>query len=252
MSFANDVFVSLDGFTDKRAVIPNFNPVNQQSLDKILKAEVFVHTNGQLRAAHLILDYIPISKGFQAPKCVIKAKDPYLQRINIAAPGFLITGPIPEGTLSTSSKPEGIPKVALPPQHTVEEGTSSHPSIIKEEEEKEVVEVSDFEDEFDVFNQILSPVASPSDLGFPSLAQSSPHQEATSTSDEMGIQRKQRSTLQELLKSQPGGKVSGKAAQTRLPTPPPAQPTRTDPTDHKKKREDKGKEVIETRRARSS
>ena len=213
---------------------------------------MFVHTNGQLRAAHLFLDYILISKGFQAPKCVIKAKDPYLQRINIAAPGFLITGPIPEGTLSTSSKPEGIPKVALPPQHTAEEGISSHPSIIKEEEEKEVVEVSDFEDEFDVFNQILSPVASLGNLGFPSLAQSSPHQEATSTSDEMGIQRKQRSTLQELLKSQPGRKVSGKVAQTRLPTPPPAQPTRTDPTDHKKKREDKGKEVIETRRACSS
>ena len=214
---------------------------------------MFVHTNGQLRAAYLILDYIPISKGFQAPKCVIKAKDPYLQRISIAAPGFLITGPIPEGTLSTSSIPEGIPKVALPPQHTAEEGTSSHPSIIKEEEEKEeVVKVSDFEDEFDIFNQILSPEASPGDLGFPSLAQSSPHQEAASTSNEMGIQRKQRSTLQELLESQPGGKASRKVAQTRLPTPSPAQPTRTDPTDHKRKREDKGEEVIETRRAHSS
>ena len=235
MSFANDIFVSLDGFTDKRAVIPNFNPVNQQSLDKILKAEVFVLTNRQLRAAHLILDYIPISKGFQAPKCVIKAKDPHLQRISVAAPGFLITGPIPEGTLSIGSIPEGIPKVALPPQHTAEEGTSSHPSIIKEEEEKEeIVEVSDSEDEFDVFNQILSPEASSGDLGFPSLAQSSPHQEAASTSNEMGIQHKQRPTLQELLESQP------------------AQPTRTDPTDHKRKREDKGKEVIETRRAHSS
>ena len=49
-------FVSLDGFADKNTAIPNFNLVNQQSLDKILKAEVFVHTNSQLRAAHLILD----------------------------------------------------------------------------------------------------------------------------------------------------------------------------------------------------
>ena len=49
-------FVSLDGFADKNTAIPNFNLVNQQSLDKILKAEVFVRTNSQLRAAHLILD----------------------------------------------------------------------------------------------------------------------------------------------------------------------------------------------------
>ena len=57
-------FVSLNSFADKHAAIPNFNLVNQPSLDKILKAEVFVHTEGQLKAAHLILDYIPISKSF--------------------------------------------------------------------------------------------------------------------------------------------------------------------------------------------
>ena len=57
-------FVFPNGFADKNATIPNFNLVNQPSLDKILKAEVFVHTNSQLRAAHLILDYIPISKSF--------------------------------------------------------------------------------------------------------------------------------------------------------------------------------------------
>ncbi|XP_075661484.1 uncharacterized protein LOC142631245 [Castanea sativa] len=49
---------------DKRAVIPNFGLVNQLSLDEILKAEVFVPSDSQLRAAHLILGYTPISKGF--------------------------------------------------------------------------------------------------------------------------------------------------------------------------------------------
>jgi len=72
-------FVSFDGFADKRAAVPNFSLVNQQSSDKILKAELFVHIDEQLRAAHLILDYIPISKTFQSPRCVIKAKDPRLQ-----------------------------------------------------------------------------------------------------------------------------------------------------------------------------
>ena len=80
-----------------------------------MKAEVFVHIDGQLRVAHLILDYIPISKTFQVPKCIIKARDPCLQRISVATPRFLITGPIPTSTLATGPIPKGIPKAALPP-----------------------------------------------------------------------------------------------------------------------------------------
>ncbi|KAK9995956.1 hypothetical protein SO802_020642 [Lithocarpus litseifolius] len=57
--------------------------------------------------------------------------------------------------------------------------------------------------------------------------------------------RRQRSTLQQLLESQPGRDAPGKATQTRLPAPPPIQPFRANPTKHKRKREDKGKEVVE-------
>ena len=112
----------------------------------------------------MILNYEPISKSFQAPKCVIKAKDPQLHQISVVVLGFLIIGAIPEGTLATDPIPKGIPKVALPPQYTAEEATSSHPTVTKEEEE-EVVEVSDSEDEFEVYNQPLSPEASTGDLG---------------------------------------------------------------------------------------
>ena len=88
-----------NGCTNKRTAIPNLNLVNKSSLDKILKVEVFVHTDGQLRVAHLILDYIPISSSFQAPKCQIKARDPCLHLINIAVPGFLNPSPRPQGVL---------------------------------------------------------------------------------------------------------------------------------------------------------
>ena len=56
--------------------------------------------DGQLRAAHLILGYTPISRAFQAPKCVIRAKDPRLHRISVAYEGFVVPEgiPIPEGT----------------------------------------------------------------------------------------------------------------------------------------------------------
>ena len=223
-------FVSPNGFANKNAIIPNFNLVNQPSLDKTLKAEVFIHTDGQLRVAHLILDYILISKSFQAPKCIIKAKDPHLHRISVAAPGFLTTDPIPKGTLTTNPIPEGMPKVALPPQHTTGKAISSHPAIRKEEEQKEeeVVEVSDSEDEFEVFNRPLSLKASTGDLGHSSPTQSNQNRRVIPIPNNMGIQRKQRSTLQELLESQPGENALGKVPQTRLPTPPPHLPSPSD------------------------
>ena len=53
-----------DGFTDKHAAIPNFNLVNEPDLTKIIKADIFIHKDGQLRAAHPILDYDPLSSSF--------------------------------------------------------------------------------------------------------------------------------------------------------------------------------------------
>ncbi|XP_030931098.1 uncharacterized protein LOC115956982 [Quercus lobata] len=54
----------------------------------------------------------------------------------------------------------------------------------------------------------------------------------------MGIQQKQRSTLQELLEFQPGWNALEKAAYTKLPPPPPTQTLRADLADHKRKREE--------------
>ena len=175
---------------------------NKDSLDKILRAKVFVNTDGQLRAAHLILGYKLISSSFQAPKYFIKANDPYLHRISVAVPGFLrfegvlvlggtlITKPILVDTLSTEPILEGIPKVTLPLQQSTGVATSSRPTNIEEEEE-EVVEVPNFEDEFEVFNQALSPEISIPDLDPP----------FSPILDEMGIQHKTKSSLLDLIKS---------------------------------------------------
>lgn len=124
--------------------------MNQPSLDKILKAEVFIHSDNQLRVAHLILRYTLISKSYLVSKCVINAKDLRLHQINVVASGFLTTGPNPEGTLTTNPIPEGIPKVALPFERVSEkEATPSQPTI---KEGEEVIEVSDSENDFKVFN----------------------------------------------------------------------------------------------------
>ena len=222
--------------------MPNFNLVNQACLDKILKAKVIVHSNGQLRATHLILDYTPISKSFLAPKYVIKAKDPRLQRFSVAAPRFLICGPIPEGTLTTDPIPEGIPKVALPSQQTTGVVTSSRLAHTEEEEEEEVVEVSDSKDKFEVFNQALSPKTSTFDLDHPSLDLGHLF---VLILDEMEVQCKTRSNLLDLVESQPKRDAPGKATQTKPPTPPPALPLQLGPANLKRKRELKGKKVAE-------
>ena len=154
-------FVFPNGFANKNAVVPNFSLVNQSSSDKILKAEMFVHSDGQLRVAHLILSYTPISESFQVPKCAIKAKDLRLHQISVVVPGFLTVDPIPEG----------IPKIALTSQRVIKKEATSSQSSTKEEEG--IVEVSNSKDNFEVFNQPLSPETPSGYLGHPPPAQAS-------------------------------------------------------------------------------
>ena len=131
--------------------------------------------DGQLRAAHLILGYTPISLTFQAPKYVIKANDPRLHHISVAYQGFVVPEgiPLPEGTPRTQPLFVATPSI----------GVSSSQLILEEkEEEKEhsegIVDVSDSSNEFKVFNQPLS---------------------LESISDEIGIQRKSQRSLMELI-----------------------------------------------------
>ena len=51
-------------FADKYSAISNFSLVNEPDLNKVLKAEVFVHMDEQLRAAHLIFGYTLLSSNF--------------------------------------------------------------------------------------------------------------------------------------------------------------------------------------------
>lgn len=126
-------------FANKHFIAPNLNLVNEPNLMRILQSEIFVHFDRQLRVAHIILGYKPISTSFQAFKYMIKAKDHRLHQINVVIPGFL-AGPLPKGTY----------RVELPSEHRVkEEATSSHLAL---EEAVKVIEVSDFEEDFGAFD----------------------------------------------------------------------------------------------------
>ena len=146
---------------------------------------------------------MPISFAFQAPKCVIKANDPQLHRISVAYEGFTIPEgiPISEGTPLTQPLFVGIPSAGE---------SSSQPVPKEEEEEREkenqegIVTLLDSSDEFEVFNQPLSPKSTSADIDFQ-------QQMDVITSDEMGIQRKSQRSLMDLIESQPGKGASGKS-----------------------------------------
>ena len=95
-----------------------------------------------------------------------------------------------------------------------------------------MVEVADSKDEFEIFNRALSPEISNPDLGLP----------FSPIIDEMGIQRKPKSSLFDLIEFQLGRDAPGKAAQTKLPIPPSALPFQA--VELKRKKESKGKEVM--------
>ena len=100
------------------------------SLDIILQFEVYVNeADGQLRAAHLILGYTPISCVFQAPRCVIRAKDPQLHRISVAYKGFVVPEGIP--------LPRHTPLTQPLPVTTLLAGVPSPLPILQEGEEEE-------------------------------------------------------------------------------------------------------------------
>ena len=54
----------MDVFVDKRHVASNHNLVNFTGLNKLLRFEVFMSEDRQLRVVHLILDFEPLSSQF--------------------------------------------------------------------------------------------------------------------------------------------------------------------------------------------
>ena len=78
-----------DVFANKRHIAPKLSLVNVAGLNKVLRSEVFVSEERQLRAIHLILDFKPLLENFQDVGHAIRAGDPLLARIDVLVLGFL-------------------------------------------------------------------------------------------------------------------------------------------------------------------
>ena len=89
MIFVNLTLIfCLDIFADKDHVSPKLNHTNIQALNYLLRLEIFVSKDRQLRATPLILDYEPLSRTFQDVGQAIKADSPRLGRLTFQSQDF--------------------------------------------------------------------------------------------------------------------------------------------------------------------
>ena len=121
--------------TDKEHVKPWLSLTNVAVLNYLLRSQIFVNDNGQLRAAHLILDYEPLSRTFQEVGNAIKANDYRLARIDVSRRYFLAPHDLPP---VDHPIPQGIPLAAQPIQQVplgqavAKEGIASSSSLEEE------------------------------------------------------------------------------------------------------------------------
>ena len=118
-----------------------------------------MNNDGQLRAAHLILDYEPISRTFLDVGNSIRANDYHLARIDVSRPGFLAQHDLPP---VDHPIPQGIPLAVQPLQQVlleqaiVEEGTAFSSSLKEEIDkfrfEEEAIVISEVEEEVDEYS----------------------------------------------------------------------------------------------------
>ena len=69
---------------DKRHIVPKLSLTNIAALNYLLRFEIFVSEDRQLRAIHLVLDFEPISEIYQEIGHVIRASDPRLAQSQIS------------------------------------------------------------------------------------------------------------------------------------------------------------------------
>ena len=217
---------------------PNLSFVNIPDLNRVLRSEVFVSEDKQLRAVYLILDFKPLSVKFQDIDNAIRAGDPRLVRIDVSVPRFLAW--------------KGIVQVELPSHYAPLEAAalrvkkaSSHLSLEAEidqfyhEEGREkqgelMIQVSDLGEELD---KSLSVYAS----GFTVVRVANNLDEEEE--EEMPLERKK--GLRELLVGRAKGSMPkdtlGSQLPPALPPPPPSSANPFVPANLKKRK--KGKEV---------
>ena len=204
--------------------------MNFDLLYQVLRSEIFLNRDGQLRAVHVILGFKPISTRFQVSKNIIKARDPWLALVDVVIEG-LIQKPPP-----TEAQPVELP-IFTDPQPLIEEVISSNDKLesqsegTEEETQEESIESLIHDEDFEDFyhQDETEDIASNSRLV---AALVSADQEAIAIPEAMVLE-KIMSNLLSLLESHAGGATPEVPIMPRPPTPAPPPPSQTKTADKK-------------------
>ena len=150
--------------TDKFFTNPKLSLINVPALNYLLRSEIFVNEDGQLRAVHLILDFEPISRSFLDVGNSIRTGDHRLARIDVSRPNFLANYDLPP---VDHPIPQRIPLAAEPLREVplgeaiLREGTASSSSLEQEIDkfrfEEETVLISEAEEGADEQSCVQTP-----------------------------------------------------------------------------------------------
>ena len=134
------------------------------ALNYLLRSQIFVNDDDQLRAVHLILDFEPISRSFLDVGNSIQVDDYRLARIDVSRPGFLAPYDLPP---INHPIPQGIPFVAQPLQQVplgqaiIGEGAASSSSLEAEIDrfrfEEEAIVILEAEEGADEYSCVQAP-----------------------------------------------------------------------------------------------
>ena len=210
-------------FVDKRHVAPRLSLTNVKAFNYLLRSEIFVSEDRQLRAVHLILDFEPISKIYQEIGHAIRAGEQRLAQIDVSRPNFLAQDDLPLVVLPLQRVP---PEAAAAPE---EEIASSRLSLkeeidkfhFKEEENPGalVVNILDTEDETDRNSGVHAPT----------LVIAHPDNTSQEEEDGMALNWGSKS-LRDLMAARYKVSTSKEATKSQIPhtLPPPPPPPPTD------------------------
>ena len=197
-------------FADKRHVVSRLSLVNVPALNKLLRSEIFISEDGQLRAIHLVLDYEPLLRTFQDAGHAIRAGDSRLAYIDVSMPGFLAQRDLPPVVLPLQ---QVLPVATAAPREEIgssrlslEEEIGSSRLSLEETQGAQIVHISDVEDEPDRY------------LSVHALILVIAHPDGTSEEevDEMALSRGNKS-LRDLIAARNKGSTSQEVPKSQIP-----------------------------------
>ena len=174
-----------------------------------------MNDDGQLRAAHLILDYEPISRTFLDVGNSISANDYRLACIDVSRPGFLaphdlppVDHPIPQGIPLAAQLLQQMPLAQAVTEERAASSSSLEEEIDKFRFEEEAIVISEAEEEADEYSCVQTPAPIITYLG------------DSSDNEEEEMAPKTGPSLRELMK----GRNKAPSPQEKVKSKPPVNP----------------------------